>query len=175
MDSRCLIKMMAILIFLFTILSGCPAPVWVSKEPPVPLEQFLSSKWGDPVDEAKKVIERDGNQWFKDVTDQSPYSLYASGHYLDYPAIFSYFFTPKSKKLYRVDVTLSDLRAYEKAKNILVQRYRNPYYSQQDIDYWSWDDKSLLILQKDAIRVQMSYSSGPWLIQNQNEGGLLRK
>ena len=173
MDFRYLIKMIPIFAFLLAILSGCPTPVWVSKEPPVPLEQFLSSKWGDSVDEVKRAIKRDGNQWFKEITDQAPYSLYVSGNYLDYPVIFSYFFTPKSKKLYRVDVTCSDLKAYERVKNILVQKYRNPFYSQPDIDYWSWDDKSLVVLQKNTNQVQISYSSGPFLIQNQNEGGLL--
>jgi len=175
MDSRYFIKMVFIFTFLLAILSGCPARVWISKEPPVPLDPFMSSKWGDSVDEVKRAIEKDGNQWFKDNTDKPTYTLYASGNYLDYPAIFSYFFTPKSKKLYRVDVTFSVLRVYEKAKNILIQKFKKPSYSQPDIDHWSWDNKSLVILQKNATHVQISYSSGPLLIQNQKEGGLLGK
>jgi hypothetical protein len=31
--------------FLLAILSGSPARVWISTEPPVPLDPFLSSKW----------------------------------------------------------------------------------------------------------------------------------
>jgi hypothetical protein len=160
---------------LIILLSGCPTRVWVSKEPPIPLGEFLSSNWGDSIDEVKKAIDRDGNKWFKDDTDKSPFMLYASGNYLDFPAIFSYFFTPKSKKLYRVDVTFSDLNVYEKGKNILIRKFKEPSYSEPGIDHWSWHDKSLLILQKNATHVQISYSSGPFLMQNQKEGGLLKK
>jgi len=177
MDSRYFtkIKMMIISIFLLPILSGCPTPVWVSKEPMVPMEPFLSSKWGDSVDEVKKAIEKDGNRWFQDNIDRPPYTIYASGNYLENPAIFSYFFTPKSKRLYRVDVTYSDLKVYEKNKSTLIQKYKMPSYSQPNVDHWSWDDKSLVILQRDATHVQLSYASGPLLIQNQKEAGLLRK
>mgnify|MGYP001115728022 CR=1 FL=1 len=170
MKSNSLIKLILIFSFLIILLSGCPTPVWISKQPPVPLDPFLSSKWGDSVEEVKKAIERDGNRWFKDNTDQSPYSLYASGRYLENPALFSYFFTPKSKRLYRVDVTFSDLRVYEKAKGTLIQKFKMPSYSQPDIDHWSWDDKSLLILQKDPTHVQIDYASGPFLIVNHKEG-----
>ncbi len=175
MDSRYFIKMIFMFTVLLAFLSGCPARVWVSKEPPVPLGPFMNSNWGNSVIEVKKAIEKDGNQWFKDSTDQSPYALYASGNYWDYPAIFTYFFTPKSKRLYRVDVTYSDLKVYEKNKNALIQKYKMPSYSQPDVDHWSWDNKSLLILQRDATHVQLSYASGPLLIQNQEEGGSLRK
>jgi len=175
MESKHIIKLVLISSLLLVILSGCPKVVWVSKQPPVPLDTLLSSKWGDSVDEVKRAIEKDGNQWFKDDTHQSPFSLYASGRYLEHPALFSYFFTPKSKKLYRIDVTFSDLKVYEKAKNTLIQKYKNPSYSQTDIDHWSWDDISLLILQKDPTHLQISYSSGPLLELNQKEGGLLGK
>ena len=175
MDSRYFIKMIFIFSLTIILLSGCPAPVWVSKEPPVPLDPFLSSKWGDSAEEVKRAIAIDGNKWFQDNTDKPPYMLYAYGNYMDYPTIFSYFFTPTSKKLYRVDVTFSDLRIYEKAKNVLVQKFKKPSYSQTDVDHWSWDNKSLIILQKNTTHVQISYSSGPLLIQNQKEGGLIKK
>ncbi|NWF92291.1 MAG: hypothetical protein HXY46_05205 [Syntrophaceae bacterium] len=145
------------------------------KEPPVPLGQFLSSNWGDSIDEVKRAIGRDGNKWFKDDTNKSPFTLYASGNYLDFPALFSYFFTPESKRLYRVDVTFSDLSVYGKAKDLLIQKFKEPSYCGPDLNHWSWHDKSLLILQKDSTHVQISYSSGPFLIRNQKEGGLVRK
>ena len=175
MDSKYLIRMMLVIAFLLAILSGCPAPVWVSKEPPVPLDPFLSSKWGDSVEEVKRAISIDGNKWFQDRTEELPRALYAFGTYLDHPAIFSYFFTPKSKKLYRVDVTFSDLKVYEKAKNVLIQKFKKPSHSQPDVDHWSWNNKSLIILQKNTTDVQISYSSGPLLIQNQEESGLPKK
>jgi len=160
---------------LLAILSGCPAPVWVSKEPAVPLDPFMSSKWGDSVDEVKRAIVIDGNKWFQDRTEEPSHALYAFGTYLDHPAIFSYFFTRKSKKLYRIDVTFSDLKVYEKAKNVLIQKFKEPSHSQPDVDHWSWNNKSLIILQKNTTDVQISYSSGPFLIQNQEEEGLVRK
>ena len=175
MDSRCFIKMIFVVAFLLPIVSGCPAPIRISTEPPVPLDSFMSSKWGDSVEEVKRAISKDGNQWFKDNTEQLPCSLYASGNYMDYPAIFSYFFTPRSKKLYRVDVTFSDLKVYEKAKNVLTQKMKKPSYSQPDVNHWAWDDKSLVILQKNATYVQISYSKGPLLELNQKEGGLIKK
>jgi hypothetical protein len=57
----------------------------------------------------------------------------------------------------------------------LIQKIKKPSYSQPDVDHWSWDDKSLIILQENATHIQISYSSGPLLILNQKEGGLLRK
>jgi hypothetical protein len=174
MESRDFIKMV-VFAFLLVILSGCPAPIRVSTEPPVPLDPFMSSQWGDSVGEVKAAIARDGGQWFKDNTEQSPCSLYATGNYMDFPATFSYFFTPRSKKLYRVDVTFNDLKVYEKAKSALTQKLKAPSYSQADVDYWAWDDKSLVILQKNATHVQISYSKGPLLELNQKEGGLETK
>ena len=170
MDSKYFVKMMLVFTFLLAILSGCAAPVWVAKEPPVPLGQFMSSKWGDSVEEVKRAVAIDGNKWFQDSTEEPSHALYAFGTYLDHPAIFSYFFTPKSKKLYRVDVTFSDLRIYEKAKNFLIEKFKEPSHSQPDVDYWSWNNKSLIILQRNNTDVQVSYSSGPLLIQNQEEG-----
>jgi hypothetical protein len=164
-------KMMSILFILFTVLSGCAAPVRVVIEPPIKIDGFMNAKWGASVEEAKRAIEKDGNYWFKDSTDHSPYALYASGNYLGSPSIFSYFFTPKSKKLYRVDVTFDDLRVYEKARDHLIEKFRKPSYSQKDIDHWSWKDKSLVILQRNTANVQISYSSGLFLELNQKERG----
>jgi hypothetical protein len=64
-------------------------------------------------------------------------------------------------------VTFSDLKGYEKAKNVLTQKLKKPFYSQADVEYWAWDDKSLAILQKNATYVQISYSKGPLLELNQ--------
>jgi len=172
MSSWYFMKMIVVFVFLFAIVSGCAAPIRVSTEPPVPIDSFMSSQWGDSVEEVKRAIAKDGNQWFKDNTEQWHSLLYASGNFMEYPAIIGYFFTPKSKKLYRVDVTFSDLKVYGKAKNVLTQKLKKPYYSQVDIDYWSWDDKSLVILQKNATHIQISYSKGPLLELNQREGGL---
>ena len=170
MDSRYFVKMMLVFTFLLVILSGCAAPVWVAKEPPVPLGPFMSSKWGDSVEGVQRAIATHGNKWFQDHTEEPSHALYAFGTYLDHPAIFSYFFTSRSRKLYRVDVTFSDLRIYEKARNVLIQEFNEPSHSQSDVDYWLWNDKSLIILQKNKTDVQVSYSSGPFLIQNKEEG-----
>ncbi|MFH1349742.1 MAG: hypothetical protein ABII26_02280 [Pseudomonadota bacterium] len=152
-----------------SLLWGCAAPVQVIKEPPVRLEGFMSSKWGASPEEVKKAVEQDGIKWFQDHTGETPYTLYASGTYLDHSAIFSYFFTPKTKKLYRVDVTFNDLRAYEKGKGHLFQTFKTPSFSQKDLDHWSWLDRSLLILQKDQTHVQISFSNGDLLLLNQKE------
>jgi hypothetical protein len=135
---------------------------------------FLSAKWGATVDEVKGAIQKDGNRWFQDSTDKTNCALYASGTYWDFSAIFSYLFTPKTKRLYRVDVTFSDLKAYEKARDHLLQTYKGPAYTQAEVEHWSWDDKSLVILQKDPTTVQVSFSSGPLLVVNREEGNGLR-
>ena len=167
--------MIFISFILFTFFSGCAVPVRVVIEPPAKLDGFMNAKWGASIEEVKKAIEANGNKWFQDRTDEPPYALYASGTYLDYPAIFSYFFTPKSKKLYRVDVTFNDMMVYEKAKSHLIQKFKEPSFSQKDVDHWSWEDKSLIILQRDATSVQISYSNGPLLEMNQREGGMFGK
>jgi hypothetical protein len=175
MDRKVFTKMIFLSFFVFILLIGCAVPVRVAIEPPARLEGFLSTKWGASAEECKLAIEMDRNKWFQDRTEEPPHALYAFGTYLDHPAIFSYFFTPKSKKLYRVDVTFNDLKVYEKAKNILIQKFRKPSYSQPDVDHWSWDDKSLIILQRDATNGQISFSNGPLLELNQKEGGLSGK
>ena len=175
MDSKVFTKMIFLSFFVFTLLMGCAVPVRVTIEPPVRLEGFMSAKWGASVEECKGAIERDRNKWFQDRTGEVPHALYAFGAYLDHPAIFSYFFTPMSKKLYRVDITFSDLKGYEDTKNDLIQRFKKPTFSQKDVDHWSWEDKSLIILQRDAINAQISFSNGPLLELNQKEGGLIKK
>lgn len=175
MDSKHFIKVIWISFFLLVFLSGCAAPVRVVIEPPVKLDGFLNTKWGASVEEVKRSIQMDGNKWFEDHTGEPPHALYAFGSYWDDAAVFSYFFTPESKKIYRVDVTFNNLKVYGKAKDHLIQKLKGPSYSQLNVDHWSWEDKSLVILQKDDTDVQISYSSGPLLIQNQKEGGLLRK
>lgn len=163
-----------LLCLILTILFGCVTPLLVLKEPPSRIEGFMSSKWGFSIEECKKAIEKDGNKWFLDKTDQPPFSLYAYGHYLGSPAIISYFFTPKSKKLFRVDVTYNDLNIYEKLKNHLYDALKEPSYSQKDIDHWSWIDRSLVIFQRNSENIQISYSNGPLLELNREEGGLER-
>ena len=175
MDLKVFIKIIFLSFFVFTLLIGCAVPARVTIEPAGRLEGFMSAKWGASVEECKRAIEMDGNKWFQDRTGEVPHALYAFGAYLDHPAILSYFFTPKSKKLYRVDVTFSDLKGYEEAKNDLIQRFKKPTFSKKDVDHWSWEDKSLIILQRDAINAQISFSNGPLLELNQKEEGLLGK
>jgi hypothetical protein len=170
MVSKNSVKWMAVSLFLFHLLFACAAPVQVRRElPPFP-DGFLGAKWGSSLEEVKKAIDKDGNHGFQDSTSQYPYALYATGNYLNHPATFSYFFTPKSQKLYRVDVTFKGLEAYGKAKAALDERFKAPTYSKKDVDHWSWPDSSLVILQKDATDVQISFSSGSLLVLNQKEG-----
>lgn len=174
MKSNYLIKLIFIQFSIFIILSGCVTPVMVVKEPPTKIEGFMSAKWGYSVEECKKAIEKDGHKWFEDRTKEPPYAIYAHGLYLGSPAIFSYFFTPKSKKLYRVDITYDDLTVYSKLRDNLTSNLKNPSYSQKDIDHWSWRDRSLVILQRNSENIQISYSNGPLLELNKEEGGLER-
>jgi hypothetical protein len=174
-DLKVFIKMIFLPFFVFTLLIGCTVPLRVTIEPPGRLEGFMSAKWGASAEECKRAIETDRNKWFQDRTGEVPHALYAFGAYLDHPAILSYFFTPKSKKLYRVDVMFSNHIGYEDAKRDLIEKFKNPSFSQKDVDHWSWEDKSLIILQKDAINAQISFSNGPLLELNQKEGGPLGK
>ena len=153
----------------FIVYAGCATSSYVIIEPPPLPEGVMSARWGSPVEEVKKAIDQDGIEWFQDKTDQPPFALYASGAYLNAPGIFGYFFTPRSKKLYKVTVTLNDLTLYGTAKRELIQKFGEPSFSQLDVDHWSWKDKSLVILQKDPSHVQVSYSSGPFLILSGEE------
>jgi len=158
-----------ILSFLFLLMWSCAAPERMIVHPPPFPEGFLSARWGTSVDEVKKAIARDGNEWYQDRLQAPPYATYASGGYLDTPALFSYFSTPKSKRLYRVDVTFDDVRIHGKARNHLLERFGQPAYSRSDGDHWSWRDKSLVIFQLDPSHVQMSYLSGPLAVMNYEE------
>jgi len=170
MGSKLFMRITSLSFFVFTLFIGCAVPVRVAVEPPGKMEGFMSARWGASVEECKQAIEIDGNKWYQDRTEDFSHALYAFGTYWDHPAIFSYFFTPKSKKLYRVDVTFSNLKGYEEVRGYLIQTFKNPTFSQKDVDHWSWEDKSLIILQGDAINAQISFSNGPLLELNQKEG-----
>ena len=158
-----------ILSSLFLFLWGCAAPVRTIVEPPPFPEGFLSARWGTSVDEVKQAFAKDGLAWYQDRLEAPPYSSYASGRYLDTPALFSYFFTPKSKRLYRADVTFDDVKVHGKMRNHLLERFGQPTYSRPDGDHWSWRDKSLVIFQVDPTHVQISYLSGPLAVMNYEE------
>jgi hypothetical protein len=174
--SRIFLKERFLALFCSIILGGLfgcvTLPPVVEKMPP--LNGFMGARWGISVDDAKKVIETEGKKVFEDRTNRPPYTLYASGAYLNSPAIFSYFFTPKSRKLYRVDVTFKDLGIYQRVKEDLIREFKTPDYSQPRVDHWSWTDKSLVIFQQESDCIQISYSGGEMLKLNHQEGnGLL--
>jgi hypothetical protein len=162
-------RSMLILSSLFLFLGGCAGPARTIVEPPSFPEGFLGARWGTSVDEAKKAIAKDGNEWYQDRLEAPPCAIYASGRYLDTPALFSYFFTPKSKRLYRLDVTFDDVKIHGKARNHLLERFGQPTYLRPDGDHWSWRDKSLVIFQLDPTHVQISYLSGPLAVMNYEE------
>ena len=157
------------LFFLLLFLWGCAAPVRTIVEPPPFPEGFMSARWGMSVDEVKKAIARDGHAWYQDQLEAPPYASYAHGCYLDAPALFSYFFTPKSKRLYHVDMTFDDVRTHGKVRYHLVERFGQPTYSRSDGDHWSWQDKSVVIFQFDSTHVQVGYFSGPLAVANYEE------
>ena len=156
-------------VFVF-VLIGCAAQERViTPLPPFP-EGVSGARWGASIDAVKESVGADGQRWFQEDTGKPPYAGYASGTYLNAPAIFSYFFTPKSKRLFRVDVTFSDPKIYEAARASLIQRFKTPTFSQTDKDLWTWEDNSLIIFQRDSKTVQISYSTGPFLKLNYQEG-----
>ncbi len=176
MDLRFSSKIIFFSILLLILLVGCVTQPRGPVEPPPFPDGWMSAKWGASVEEVKEAIEKDGNNYFQDDAEKPPYALYVSGNYLGEPSIFSYFFTPKSKKLFRVDVTCNDPRVYEKIRGELMQRFKSPTFSKKDVDHWSWRDHSLVILQKESSFVQVSYSKGTLSKLNHQEGdGLLRK
>jgi hypothetical protein len=89
-------RSMFVLSSLVMFLWGCAGPVRTIVEPPTFPEGFLGARWGTSVAEGKKAIAKDGNEWYQDQLETPPYTTYASGRYLDTPALFSYFFTGKS-------------------------------------------------------------------------------
>ena len=158
--------------FLFIFLSlGCAAKVRVTPEPPPFPDTFMGARWANSIDEVKAAIEKDGSGLFQDSTERPPHALYASGTYFGEPATFSYFFTPKSRKLYRIDVTYKDPAVLEKVRGSLIQIFHGPTYSKGDVDHWDWRNDSLVILQREPSLTQISYMNGPFLRINHHEGG----
>jgi hypothetical protein len=159
---------------LFVCLFGCATvPPKVEKLPP--FHGFAGVKWGASIEEARKVAEAEGKKVFEDRTHKTPFAFYASGTYLNSPVIFSYFFTPKSKKLYRVDLTFRDLKIHKKALEDLVGKFGQPSYSQPDVDHWSWTDKTLVILQRESGYIQIAYLGGKWAeLNHQETNGMLQ-
>ena len=155
-----------LLLLMFAVLLGCAAQEKVVTEPPAFPEGVADTKWGMQVKEVKEAVET-----FQDDTEKPPFALYASRKYFDLPAIVSYFFTPKSKKLYRIDVTFNDPGVYGAVKGKLAQMFKDPTYTQPDSEVFLWKDSSMLILQKNPNSVQVSFMSGPLLKLNNEEGG----
>jgi hypothetical protein len=156
-----------VLLLMVAVLLGCAAQEKVVREP---LASFpggvADTQWGMQVKEVKKAVET-----FQDDTEKSPFTLYASRKHFDLPAIVSYFFTPKSKKLYRTDVTFNDPGVYGAVKGKLTQMFKDPTFTSPDSEVFSWKDSSVLILQKNPNSVQVSFMSGPLLKLNNEEGG----
>jgi hypothetical protein len=170
MDLRFFSKAVPFCFFLIIFFVGCATPIRVPIEPPPFPNEWMGAKWGGSPDEVKAALEKGGPNLFQEDTSKPPYALYASGVFLGEPAIFSYFFTPKSKRFFRIDVTYDNPGVYEKIKGELMQTFKGPTYSRKDVDHWSWNDNSLLILQREASFVQVSYSNGTFLRLNHQEG-----
>ena len=155
-----------LLLLMFAVLLGCAAQEKPVTEPPAFLEGVADTKWGMQVKEVKEAVET-----FQDDTGKPPFALYASRKHFDLPATVSYFFTPKSKKLYRTDVTFNNPGVYGDVRGKLVQMFKDPTFTQPDTEVWLWKDSSMLILQKNPNSVQVSFMSGPLLNLNNEEGG----
>jgi hypothetical protein len=155
-----------VLLLMFAVLLGCAAQQQkpVTQMPAFP-EGVADTKWGMQVKEVKEAVET-----FQDDTGKPPFALYASRKQFDLPAIVSYFFTPKSKKLYRTDVTFNDPAVYGVVRGKLAQMFKDPIFTQPDREVFLWEDSSALILQRDSNSVQVSFSSGPLLKLNNEEG-----
>jgi hypothetical protein len=125
-----------------------------------PPSHFMGARWGISIEEAREVIKAEAKRIVKDDTKESRPALHAKGLFLGSQTTLTYFFTPRSKRLYRVDVIFDRLQMYEKAKAYLVKRFDPPSSSQSGIDIWSWEDKSHIQLSKAADQVVLSYSSG---------------
>jgi hypothetical protein len=156
-----------VLLLMVAGLFGCAAQEkQVVREPPAFPEGVADTKWGMQVKEVKGAVEA-----FQDDTEKSPFALYASRKHFGLPAIVSYFFTPKSKKLYRTDVTFNDPGAYGAVRGELAQMFKDPTYAQPDSEVFLWKDNSVLIVQKNPNFVQISFMSGPLLKLNNEERG----
>ena len=156
-----------VLLLMFAVLLGCAAQQQkpVTQLPAFP-EGVADTRWGMQVKEVKEAVET-----FQDDTGKPPFALYASRKHFDLPAIVSYFFTPKSQKLYRTDVTFNNPGVYGAVRGKLVQMFKDPTYTQPDTELWLWKDSSMLILQKNPNSVEVSFSSGPLLKLNYEERG----
>ena len=166
------------LVFFCSILFVCffscaTLPPKVEKLPP--FHGFAGVKWGTSIQEAKKVAEAEGKKVLKTEHLNLRLLFMQSGTHLNSPVIFSYFFTPKSKKLYRVDLTFRDVAVHKKALEDLVGKFGQPSYSQPNVDHWSWTDKTLVILQREPDCIQIAYLGGELSELNHREGnGLLQ-
>jgi len=156
-----------VLLVMFAVLLGCAAQPQkpVTRMPAFP-EGVADTRWGMQVKEVKEAVET-----FQDDTGKPPFALYASRKHFDLPAIVSYFFTPKSKKLYRTDVTFNNPGVYGAVRGKLVQMFKDPTYTPPDTELWLWKDSSMLILQKNPNSVEVSFSNGPLLKLNYEERG----
>ncbi len=155
-----------LLLVMLAVLLGCAAQQKPVTEPPAFPEGVADAKWGMQVNEVKAAVET-----FQDNTGKPPFALYASRKHFDLPATVSYFFTPKSKKLYRIDATFNDPGVYGAVRGKVAQMFRDSTFTQPDREVFLWKDSSVLILQKDPNSVQVSFSSGPLLKLNNEEGG----
>jgi hypothetical protein len=73
-----------------------------------------------------------------------------------------------------MDVTFRDLTIYRKAKEDPMGKFGNPSCSQPEIDQWFWTGKTLVIFQRDANCIQISFSSGemPKLNDQEKNGNM---
>ena len=170
MDAKNFIRGILAIVLLAILVLGCQAQIRLPAKVASFPDGFMSAKWGASVEEVKQAVESDGNRWFEDRTDKSPYAMYASGNYLDTPVIISYFFTPKSKRFFRASATFNDVRVYEKVKEDLLRKFNKPTFSQRDVDHWSCENQSLVILQRNTTHVQFSLLDGTFAALNQKEG-----
>ncbi len=154
------------LLLILVVLLGCAAQDKVVREPSAFPESVADARWGMQVKEVKEAVET-----FQDDTEKSPSALYASRKLFGLPATVSYFFTPKSKKLYRIDVTFNDPGVYGDVRGKLEQTYRYPVSTRPDDEVFLWKDDSVLLVQKNPGSVQVSFMSGPLLKLNSEEGG----
>jgi hypothetical protein len=155
-----------ILPLMFAGLLGCAAQGKVVKEPPPFPGDVAGAAWGMQVNAVKEAVET-----YRDNTEKDPFALYAFRKEFDLPATVSYFFTPKSRKLYRVDVTFDDPGVYEAVRGKLAQMFKDPAFTQPDREVYLWENSSVVILQKNPSSVQVSFMSGPLLKLNNEEGG----
>jgi hypothetical protein len=152
--------------FLLAVLFGCAAQQKPVAEPPAFPGGVADAKWGMEATDVKQAV-----QTLQDDTAKPPFALYASRNQFDQPATVSYFFTPKSKKLYRTDITFNDPGVYDAVKKRLRETFKEPMFAQADREIWLWKDNSTLVLQKNSSSAQVSFSNGSLVRLNNEEGG----